>query len=83
MRCWVDDIRRDWELYEVRWKDARDLGDGRVLAFGAWHARGRRGGVPLRVEQAAWLIEFRLGKLLRFQTFTDRSKALEAAGLEG
>jgi ketosteroid isomerase-like protein len=74
-------MKRHWELYEAKWEEVRDLGDGRVLAFGTWHARGRRGGVQLSFQQAAWLIDFRDGKLVRFQTFTDRRKALEAVGL--
>ncbi len=81
VRRWVGDLKRDWELYEIRWKQVRDLGDGRVLVFGFWHTRGRRGGVQLSFEQAAWLIDLRCGKLIRSETFTDRSKALEAAGL--
>lgn len=81
VRRWVDDMKRHWELYEAKWEEVRDLGDGRVLAFGTWHARGRRGGVQLSFQQAAWLIDFRDGKLVRFQTFTDRRKALEAVGL--
>jgi ketosteroid isomerase-like protein len=82
VRRWVDDVRRHWERYETQWRDAHDLGDGRVLAFGAWHARGRRGGVQLSFEQAAWLIHIRRGKLIRLQTFTDRTKAVEAAGFD-
>jgi ketosteroid isomerase-like protein len=81
VRRWLDEIRHDWEFYELRWKEARDLGGGRVLALGTWHARGRRGGVQLSFEQAAWLIELRGGKLIRSQTFTDRGKAFEAAGV--
>jgi ketosteroid isomerase-like protein len=81
VRRWLVDVKRHWALYEARWDEVRDLGDGRVLAFGTWHARGRRGGVQLSFEQAAWLIDLRGGKLIRFQTFTDRRKALEAAGL--
>ena len=81
VRRWVDDMKRYWELYEAKWEEVRDLGDGRVLALGTWHARGRRGGVQLSFQQAAWLIDLRDGKLTRFQTFTDRRKALEAVGL--
>jgi len=78
---WMDDLKRHWEFYEIRWNEGLDLAYGRVLAFGTWRARGRRGGVQLIVGQAAWLIHLRGGKLTRLQTFTDRSKALEAAGL--
>jgi ketosteroid isomerase-like protein len=51
------------------------------LALGTWHARGRRSGVELHLQQAAWLLHFRNRKLTRLQTFTDPNKALEAAGL--
>jgi ketosteroid isomerase-like protein len=81
VRQWVDDVKRDWAVYEIRWKEGRDLGDGRVLAFGIWDCLGRRGGVQLSFDQAAWLIELQGGKVIRFQTFADRSEALEAAGL--
>lgn len=83
VRRWVDDIKRDWAVYEIRWKEGLDLGDGRILAFGAWDCLGRRGGVHLSFDQAAWLIELRGGKLIRLQTFADRSEALEAAGPRG
>jgi ketosteroid isomerase-like protein len=81
VRKWVDDLRRDWETYEVTWDEIRDLGAGRVLAFGSWHARGRRSGLETGFQHAAWLIQLRDGKQLRMQTFIDRKKALEAAGL--
>jgi ketosteroid isomerase-like protein len=81
VRRWVNDIKRDWAVYEIRWKQGLDLGDGRVLAFGVWDCQGRRGGVQLSFDQATWLIELRGGKLIRLQTFADRSEALEAAGL--
>ncbi len=81
VRKWMDDLRRDWEIYEVTFEGFRDLGDDRVLALGTWHARGRRSGVELNLQQAAWLLHFRNRKLIRLQTFTDPNKALEAAGL--
>jgi ketosteroid isomerase-like protein len=81
VRKWIDDLRRDWEIYEVTWDEVRDLGDDRVLALGTWHARGRRSGVELGFQQAAWLLHLRNRKLIRLQTFTDLNKALEAAGL--
>jgi hypothetical protein len=33
------------------------------------------------IPQAAWLVQYRKGKVVRLQTFTDRKEALEAAGL--
>jgi hypothetical protein len=68
-------------MYEVTWEEVRDLGDDRVLALGTWHAQGRRSGVELGFQNAAWLVQFHNRKLIRLQTFTDRNKALETAGL--
>ena len=81
VREWVHDLRQDWETYEIRSNEVRDLGCGRVLTIGTWQARGRRGDVQLSSAQGAWLLELRGGKLIRLDTFTDRTKALEAAGL--
>jgi ketosteroid isomerase-like protein len=81
VRQWIEDVKRDWTIWEVRTDELLDLGDGRVLALGSWHARGRRGGTALDIEQAAWLLEIRQGKVRRMETFTERRKALEAVGL--
>jgi hypothetical protein len=37
--------------------------------------------VTLDFPQATWLHQFRKGKVVRMQTFTERKRALEAAGL--
>ena len=81
VREWFEEMRRDWTSFEVRPKHYRDLGDDRVLVLGSWRARGRGGEVLLDFPQAAWLVQYRNGKLVRLQTFTERTKALEAAGL--
>ena len=79
VRRWIEDIKRDWEEFEPRPEDFLDLGDDRVLALGSWHARGREGDV-LDLPRAAWLAQYREGKLVRMQAFTPQ-EALEAAGL--
>jgi ketosteroid isomerase-like protein len=81
VRQWVKDMNREWDFFEARPEDFRDLGDDRLLAFGTWKARGRSSGVELTSQPAAWLIEFRKGRAVFMQTFTDRAKALETAGL--
>jgi ketosteroid isomerase-like protein len=82
VRQWIDDVKRDWAAFETRPEHFRDVGHDRVLVLGAWRARGRRGDVLLDLTQAAWLVQFRKGRILRLQTFTERKKAFEAAGLE-
>jgi ketosteroid isomerase-like protein len=81
VRQWIDDVKRDWAAFEARPEDFRDVGNDRVLVLGAWRARGRRGEVVLDLAQAAWLLQISEGKIIRMQTFTEREKALEAAGL--
>lgn len=81
VREWVDDLHRDWASYELRWEEVRALDDDRALAFGSWHARGRRSGVELELQQAAWLLQFRNRTVSSVQTFTDRNEALKAASV--
>jgi ketosteroid isomerase-like protein len=81
VRQWIEELKRDWAAFETRPEEFRDLGDDRVLALGSWRARGRGGEVLLDIPQAAWLLHYRKGKVVRMQTFTERTKALEAAGL--
>jgi ketosteroid isomerase-like protein len=77
---WVEDLAVDWEFFEVHYEELRDLGD-RVLIFGHWRARGRASGVESE-QPGTWLCEIKGGKVVQLQTFTDRTDALEAVGLE-
>ncbi|MGH2925503.1 MAG: nuclear transport factor 2 family protein, partial [Solirubrobacterales bacterium] len=70
VRDWIEDWRRDWAMYEIWSDEVHDLGEGRVLIFGTWHARGRRGGVQLSFAPGAWLIDVQGEKVTRSQTFT-------------
>jgi ketosteroid isomerase-like protein len=81
VRQWFEEMKRDWTTYEIKPERFLDLGDDRVLTLGRWLARGRGGDVLLDIPQAAWLLQYRGEKLIRLQTFTDRKKALETAGL--
>jgi ketosteroid isomerase-like protein len=83
VREWLEDVKRDWAEFEARPEHFRDLGDDRVLVLGSWRARGRAVDTLLDFPQAAWLLQYRKGKLVRLQTFTEREKALEAVGLRG
>jgi ketosteroid isomerase-like protein len=80
VREWMKELRRDWEVFETRPDEYRDLGDGRVLVLGTWRARGRGSGLELD-SRAAWLMQIGGGKLVRHQAFTNIEWAFEAAGL--
>jgi len=77
LRQWIEDLDADWEYFETCPEEFRDLGD-RVLIFGHWRARGRASRVELENQPGSWLVHFRAGRVMRQQTYTDRSEALEA-----
>jgi ketosteroid isomerase-like protein len=81
IRSWMEEMKREWEFFETRPEEFRDLGDDRVLILGSWNARGRGSGIQLDSQQAAWLFRFKAGKIDRMQTFTDRERAIAAAGI--
>ena len=81
VREWIGELRRDWTTFQLRTEQFRDLGDNGVLVLGTWRAQPRGGEVLLDIPQAAWLLQFQNGKVVRMETFTERKKALEAAGL--
>jgi ketosteroid isomerase-like protein len=68
-----DDLR--WEVEEMR------VGAGWVIALGRIRGQGHDTGVAID-SKAGWLAHFRDGLITRFQTYADRAKALEAAGLQ-
>jgi uncharacterized protein len=76
---WENEILANWEWFHTLPEEFRAVGD-RLLVFGRWRARGRASGVDLDVP-ATWVVEVRDGKIARWQTFTDRSEALESVGL--
>jgi ketosteroid isomerase-like protein len=81
VRQWVEEMKRDWTSFETRPERFVDLDDERVLTLGRWRARGRSGDELLDFRQASWLLQFKGRRVVRLRTFTDRRKALEAAGL--
>ena len=69
----------EWDEYEATAEEFVDMGD-RVVATLHFHGRGRGSGV----ETDARFYEVytvRDGKIVRMDEFTERSEALEAAGL--
>jgi ketosteroid isomerase-like protein len=79
LRAWLAALFEDWQVFEAYGEEFHDLGD-RVLSFGRWHACGRTSGIVLDVDTAAWLVRLREGKVVWWQTFTNRAEALEAVG---
>ena len=73
------DIEPNWTEFQTLPEEFSRVGD-RILVFGQWIARGRTSGVHLHVA-ATWIVDVRDGKIVRWQTYTDREEALQALGM--
>jgi ketosteroid isomerase-like protein len=80
MRQFWADVDNAWAEFRITPEEFRELGED-VLVLGKAFARGRGSGISLDTS-AAWLAELRNGRIVRFQSFSSRAEALEAAGLE-
>jgi ketosteroid isomerase-like protein len=79
LRRWmaeIDDQFEDWRLLIDQFRDAPD---GRLLALGSVHFRGRTSGVEFN-QPMAWLLAFAGGQLIELRNIPDHAQALEAAG---
>jgi len=75
LRSWL----APWEDWRVEVEDFVASGD-HVVALARYTGRGKESGVEVDV-QGAHLWEFRDGRAVRLEVFSDRKRALEAAGL--
>ena len=69
----------DWEDYEATPEEYIDAGD-QVLVTIHWSGRGRGSGVQVDIRTYN-VYTLRTAKVIRMDEFTERSDALEAAGL--
>ena len=69
-----------FETFEPHYKFL-DLGE-RVLAWGVVHVRARGSGIETDIATAG-VFDFRDGKIVHWEDFGDKDKALEAVGHEG
>ena len=74
----VTDTLEVFEKFEMRCEFA-DLGE-QVLAWGHLHVRARGSGIETDIESGG-IFEFRDGKIVRWEDFGSKDKALQAAGL--
>jgi ketosteroid isomerase-like protein len=69
-----------WDEYVLELKEITAIDADRVFVVQYERARGKGSGVPF---ERSWAVLFtmRADKVIRLEFFTDRSEALEAAGL--
>ena len=71
---WIRDINENFEDWRLEADDFHEEG-GRVAVLGRVHLRGRGSGVAFPQEMG-WLFDFRDGRIVRMETFTDSKEAL-------
>jgi limonene-1,2-epoxide hydrolase len=76
----IADTREVFEKFELHC-EFLDLGE-RVLAWGVIHVRARGSGIETDIATGG-VYEFRDGKIVRWEDFGDKDKALKAVGLAG
>jgi ketosteroid isomerase-like protein len=79
MRRFIADTEEMFEVFEISYREIRDLGD-RLLAIGSIHMRARGSGVEADVPSAA-VVEYRDGLLWRYKDYGDARTARSAAGV--
>ena len=78
-REFMRDNEENFDVFEPKYGDVEELPDGRVIAIGTLHFRGRGSGVETEVPVAA-VVEFRDGLMYRFKDYGDADAARAAVG---
>jgi ketosteroid isomerase-like protein len=74
----IADTEQTFEKFELR-QELLDLGE-RVLCWGPIHVRARQSGIETDIPTGG-VFEFRDGKIVRWEDFGSKEKALKAVGL--
>jgi ketosteroid isomerase-like protein len=80
MRRWMAEIDDQFETWHSSIDEFREASEGRLLALGTIHLRGRASGVEFD-QPMAWLLTFAGERVIDIRTIPDHAQALEAAGL--
>lgn len=79
LREFFADNAESFDVFHVTQEEVRDHGD-HVVGIGMLRIRGKGSGAEVVVPTAV-VLTFAEGKVVRFEEFGDRARALEAAGL--
>jgi ketosteroid isomerase-like protein len=80
IESWLRELDDVWAELSHEIEEARDIGEGRVLVLGHFHAVGRESGVPIDHPQG-FLFTIDDGKVAVAWAFASQEQALEATGL--
>ena len=80
-RASMEEFLGAWDHFATEPERFIDVGDDRVLVLVRFQARGRASGTPTTAFSGGQLFTLRDGKVVRLVLFSNRTEALEAAGL--
>jgi ketosteroid isomerase-like protein len=72
-----------WDDFYIEIREAVDLPGDRSFAVGYNRARGRLSGAEVELPPVAQIVDFRDGRILRVDNYSDIAEARRAAGLAG
>ena len=78
MRRFFADNEENFDLFHATYPDIRRIDDDRMVALGSVRTRGRSSGVETEVPSAV-VLDFREGKLVRFEDLGDERRAMTMA----
>lgn len=78
MRKFFRDNEENFESFHVSYPDVRHVGENRMVAVGTLTVRGKASGVEAEVPSAV-VLDFRDGKLVRFEEAGDERSAMTVA----
>jgi uncharacterized protein len=80
VRQFLTEWLETWGDYEIEVEDVLEAPDGRVVSLIRQRGKGRQSGLEMTMVSAQ-IATLRDGRIIRFDNYDDREKALEAAGL--
>ena len=78
VRRYLDETASDYDDLGVEVRETRDLGGGRFLMIGWWHAKPHQSGTSFGTPMAA-VLDISDGKVAKIRAFFDEQLALDAA----
>ena len=78
MRRFFADNEENFDLFQATYPEIRRIDDDRMVALGSVRTRGKSSGVETEVPSAV-VLDFREGKLVRFEDLGDESRAMTMA----
>jgi ketosteroid isomerase-like protein len=78
VRRYLEETTSEYEELRVETNDIRDVGGGRFVVIGRWHAKPRHTGTPFGTPVGA-VLDIEDGKVGRLRAFFDEQLATDAA----